>query len=140
MASIPSNEVTQADLEQWYRLQEELAAMRKSEMLLRLKIFGHYFPDPKEGTNSADLSDGYVIKGKRTINREIDKGGLLAMTPQLAEAGIPLAELVDWKPSLVLRQYRGLTAEQTHLFDQCLIVKDGAPALEIMKPKKRTSK
>ena len=38
-----------------------------------------------------------------------------------------------------IKEYRELTAEQTQLFDQCLIVKPGSPALEIVLPKKRAA-
>lgn len=136
MTNIPDNTVTQADLEHWYKLQEELKRIKASEMLLRQKIFGAYFPSPVEGTNSAPLGDGFVLKGKYTINREVDPGALGALRPRLLEAGIKADDIVQYKPSLVLKEYRTLTEEQTKLFDQCLIVKPGSPALEIVLPAK----
>jgi hypothetical protein len=36
----------------------------------------------------------------------------------------------------VLKEYRTLPEEQHQLFDQCLIVKPGSPALEIVLPAK----
>jgi len=135
MTNIPTNTVTQADLEEWYRLQEDLRRIRASEMLLRQRIFGAYFP-PVEGTNSAPLADGWVLKGKHTINRDIDLGALGAMKEQFAEAGISADALVQYKPSLVLKEYRTLTEEQRQLFDRALIVKPGSPALEIVLPAK----
>lgn len=136
MTSIPNNAVSQADLAEWYRLQEELKRIKASEMLLRQKIFGAYFPSPAEGTNSAPLADGWVLKGKHTINREIDPGAFGAMKEQFAQAGIAADSLVQYKPSLVLKEYRTLTEEQRQLFDRALIVKPGSPALEIVLPAK----
>jgi hypothetical protein len=136
MTNIPANTVSQEDLAEWYRLQEELKKIKASEMLLRQKIFAFYFPAPKEGTNDAPLDGGYVLKGKHTINREVDPGALGALKDKLLEAGIKADALVQYKPSLVLKKYRTLTEEQHQLFDQCLIVKPGSPALEIVSPAK----
>ena len=136
MTSIPNNAVSQEDLAEWYRLQDELKRIKASEMLLRQKIFGAYFPSPTEGTNSAPLADGWVLKGKHTINREIDPGALGAMKEQFVQAGIAADSLVQYKPSLVLKEYRTLTEEQRQLFDRALIVKPGSPALEIVLPAK----
>ena len=136
MTSISNNAVSQEDLAEWYRLQDELKRIKASEMLLRQKIFGAYFPSPAEGTNSAPLADGWVLKGKHSINREIDPGALGAMKEQFAQAGIAADSLVQYKPSLVLKEYRTLTEEQRQLFDRALIVKPGSPALEIVLPAK----
>lgn len=136
MTELPKNTVTQEDLTKWYELKEELARVKASEMLLRQKIFAGYFPAPVEGTNDAPLADGYVLKGKYSITRDVDPGAIGALKDQLLEAGIKADALVQYKPSLVLKEYRTLTKEQQDLFDQCLIVKPGSPALEIVLPKK----
>lgn len=139
MSQLPENAVTQADLAAWYEMSEQIKALKGKEMLLRQKIYKGLFHDPKEGTNSVDLADGYVLKGKRTINREIDPGALQALREKFTEAGILTDELVQYKPSLKIKEYRTLTEEQMHLFDQALIIKDGAPALEIVLPKRRSN-
>lgn len=136
MTTIPTNPVTQEDLAEWFRLQEQLKNIKASEMLLRTKIFGFYFPSPVEGTNSVPLTEGWVLKGKHTISREIDPGALGAMKEQFVQAGISADALVQYKPSLVVKEYRTLTDEQRQLFDRALIVKPGSPALEIVLPAK----
>lgn len=131
--------ITQADnilLEEWYVLQEQMKKDKAREMELRIKIFGAFFPEPEEGTNSFDLPEKWVLKGKRTINRNVDIAAFTALRPSLEAAGIRVVELVEFKPALSISQYRKLTDEQTHLVDQFLIIKDGAPALEIVLPKK----
>lgn len=136
MVEIPENEVTQADLSQWYTMQDELKKLRAAEMLLRQKIFKHFFPTPEEGTNNHELPDGWMLKGKHTVNRDIDQGAFQVLRQQFEEAGIHPDALVQYKPSLVKREYNTLTAEQRHLFDQALIVKPGSPSLEIVLPKR----
>ncbi len=136
MVNIPENQVTQKDLEQWYKIHEKLTKLKNEEQLLRTKIFKGMFHDPKEGTNSVDLADGYVLKGKRVINRTVDDAAFKSSIEELAKNGIPTDEIVKYKPELVTSAYRKLTEEQIQLFDTVLIVKDGMPGLEIVKPKR----
>ena len=136
MVNIPENQVTQQDMERWYTVQEQLSKLKNEEQLLRQKIFKGMFPDPKEGTNSVDLADGFVLKGKRVINRTVDDAAFKASVEELAKNGIATDQIVKYKPELVTSEYRKLTAEQINLFDTVLIVKDGMPGLEIVKPKR----
>jgi hypothetical protein len=136
MAEVPENEVTQQDLAVWYDLQQELKRVKAKEILLRKKIFGNAFPSPDEGTNSFPLNDGYVLKGKYSLQRDIDQGAFDAIKDKLRETKVNPDLLVQYKPSLVLREYRKLTEDQQLLFDECLIIKPGSPSLEIVLPKK----
>ena len=148
--------VTQAELVEWFQMKEALSALKAKEMLLRSRIYKYYFKDPKEGTNNLPLEDGTgaVIKGTRTIDRKVDEGQLQAMMQaqhaaieaNKAGAAMPLempvldyAKLIKWKPELAIREYRTLTDNERHFFDQCLIIKDGSPALEITIPKRVTT-
>lgn len=148
MVQVPQDQVTVNDLTVWFTMQEELKKLKASEMMLRKRIFGHYFPDPKEGTNTFVLPDDYQLKGKHTIQRDVDQGAYLAMNakdPQSEKSqfemqGINGDALVEWKPSLKLSLYRELTAEQQQFFDRCLLVKPGSPALEITPPAKKRGK
>lgn len=136
MPRLPENEVTVSDLMEWDRLRVQLTSVRNAEMLLRKKIFNHYFPAPKEGTNTAPLANGYVLKGNFPITRDVDTALLKVLLEQFNEAHISADSLIEYKAALVLRAYRTLTAEQQHLFDQCLIIKPGSPALDIVLPAK----
>jgi hypothetical protein len=128
--------VTQEDLNNWYTLNEQLAQIKEQEMELRKKIFGSYFPTPVEGTNIAELSAGYIIKGKRVISRTVDAENLVTMRPMLTQEGIAVDSLIKYKPELILPAYRALSEEQRLKFDNVLTIKDVSPALEIMKPKR----
>ena len=133
---IPKNTVSQKDLETWYQIQDTLKKLKAQEMILRKRIFEHYFPEPKEGTNSHELNDGYVLKAKYGLLRDIDVGELQSCGDLFAQAGISADALVQWKPFLKVKEYRQMTAEQRALFDRCLVIKPGAPSLEITLPKK----
>lgn len=142
MTTVPENTVTQADLAEWYKLQEDLKRIKASEMLLRTKIYKAFFKDPVEGTNTLPLDAGWVMKAKRTIQRDVDLAALQAnmklddKTQQsaLSSHGIHVEQLIKWVPELVLKEYRKLPAEQLAIFNECLVIKDGSPSLEIVLP------
>ena len=140
MSLVPPNTVTQADLEEWYKATEELTRAKQKEILLRLRIFKHYFPNPVEGTNTFALPDGYEIKGVHKINRTVEPAALEVLKPQFAEALISLDKLIKYEPDLVIKEYRTLTDDQRNLFDQALIVKDGTPDVKIVLPAKNKAK
>ena len=142
MTSIPENTVTQEDLSQWYQFQEQLKKLKAAELLLRMKIFKGMIKDPKEGTNTVPLAEGWVLKGKYVINRDVDQAALTVNTAvdpathmsRLSANGIHVEQLIKWKPELITKNYRTLTPEQQKIFDECLIIKEGSPQLEIMLP------
>lgn len=134
MTQVPPNIVTMQDLMEWDSLKQQLNVIKNKEMLLRKKIFGAYFPNPVEGTNTAPLNAGYELKGKYNIDRSVDEAALVALSAEFAKEGIIVDQLIKRKPELVLKNYRELTAEQRHTFDQCLLIKPGSPALEIKLP------
>jgi hypothetical protein len=124
----------------WFNKQKELRKVKAEEMEQRKLLYAHFFPNPEEGTNTAPLDGEWVIKGGRKISREIDPGELQARGEALAAAGLPLVNLVEWKPSLKLKEYRNLTDEQRTLFDFVLLIKDGSPSLEVAIPAKARPK
>lgn len=136
MSQIPENTVTQADMERWYIVQEQLSKLKNEEQMLRNKIFKGMFTNPVEGTNTVELEDGYALKGKRVINRTVDEAAFKASVEELAKNGIATDRIIKFKPELVVKEYRTLTDEQRNLFDCVLIIKDGMPGLEIVKPKR----
>jgi hypothetical protein len=136
----PKPKVTQEQMNQWYNMTQELKKLKASEMLLRKMIFGDYFAEPKEGTNTAPLDAGWVLKGVHKIDREVDIGALSVMKFELEKMGIRADVLVEYKPSLKVKEYRELTEEQQKLFDRCLIIKPGSPSLSIELPAKAAKK
>jgi hypothetical protein len=134
MAAIPKNQVTGADIQEWYRLKKELGILKSKEALLRQKVFDGLFPNPVEGTNTFPLEpvDGinYALKAVYPINRKIDAALLSVHLPLLRET-LPVDKLIKYPPDLVLAEYRTLTAEEQKLFDSVMEIKPGMPGLEI---------
>lgn len=140
MTEVPTA-VTQADIEAWYKLQEQLASVKAAEAMLRARIFRGIFTNPVEGTNNHDLGDGFVLKGGRVVNRKVLEPEVEAYKVRMKEPGSNLPKfkfdtLIKWKPELVKSEYNKLTDEERHQFDQVLEIKDGTPSLEIVKPKR----
>jgi len=135
--AMPVEVVSQEDLETWYKLQEQLEKIKAQEMELRKKIFTAYFPNPVEGTNSAPLTEGWVLKAVYPIRREPEQAALEVLKEELRAKGIPVDNLIKYKPELVTAMYRQLTDEQRNLFDQVLVIKPGSPQMEVMLPKRK---
>lgn len=140
MTEIPEPEVNMELLAKWFAMAQEISKLKQQEGLLRKRIFTHFFPKPKEGTNTHILPDGYQLKATHVVNRTVDPATVRTLRESFVEKQIPIDDLVDWKPSLVKSIYNGLTEEQQHLFDQCLIVKDGSPTLTISAPSTKPGK
>lgn len=128
--------VTQEEMSEWFNLTVELARVKEREMELRKKIFGAYFPMASEGVNDFPLAGGFVLKGTRKIDRKVDEAMLAAKQNELLEKKIPVSSLIKWKPELVTKEYRKLTDADRIIFEQILDIKDGAPSVEIVKPKR----
>lgn len=140
MTAIPPNLVTPADILEWEESVKMLRLVKAREMLLRKRIFTAFFPAPHEGTNKAPLANGWELKGGYTLNREVDGGAFLTMRQKFLESGIRVDDIVRFKPELAKTVYNGLVEAQRHLFDQCLVIKEGSPTLEILLPAKAKAK
>lgn len=128
--------VNQKDFDRWYIMQQQLKDLKEEEAALRLKIYKAAFPEAHEGTNSLQLTEGFVLKAKVTINRNVDIAAFEALKPKLLEEHIKVDQLVRFKPDLGVTYYKTLDEEERNLVDQFLIIKEGSPALEVVKPKR----
>lgn len=135
MSAIPAEPpVTMADLGAWFEMKKQLQALQASEMLLRKRIAKHYFPAPKEGTNTFVLPDGYRLQLVHGIDRKLDMPAFETLKDDFIKRGIPADHLIRYKVELALPAYRELTAEEQMVFDQCLTIKDSSPSMKVEKP------
>lgn len=134
MIAVPS--VTMDEVALWYKMKEDLSKLKVAESLLRKRIFGHYFPAPEEGVNKFPLNDGtgFVIKGTRKIDRKVDEALLSLKFQELRDKNINPDVFLKRTYELKVSEYRKFTDEEIKLVDQILIIKDGSPELEIVKP------
>lgn len=135
--------VTAEDYARWYKMNEELTALKAAEAMLRQRIFKHCFPTPTEGEkdNKFPLNDGTgaIVQGTYVINRTVDEQQLDGLREAIAAEGsnlpqINLAKLIKWKPELVKAEYNKLTDEERNTMDQALVIKPGMPGLKIKIP------
>lgn len=135
---LPVAQTTQEDLFRWYKLKADLAQIKDAEMELRKRIFADKFPDPKEGTNRLSLppiegrEDKYDLMVVHSIDRTLDMALFNLNLDRMREAGIAPDVMVKYKPELVIGEYRKLTDAQKFIFDQVLIIKNGAPQMDIV--------
>jgi hypothetical protein len=143
MVLIPERQVTVEHLKEWFILKQQLDEMKGKEVVLRQFIFNGLFTNPTEGINKHDVNDGTgaVVKGTHVINRSVQIEELEKLEESLKnDSNLPkldLEKLVKWKPEVSIKEYRTLTDEQRHLFDQALVIKPGMPGLEICIPKRK---
>ena len=135
MSEIPVNQVSVQDMIAWEKLAKELVRVKAAEMILRKKIFGEAFPNPKKGVNRIDLANGYKLKGEYNIDYKLDEAGFLATKDELLKAGIPVDSVTRIKHELDLRNYNGLTKSQKLLMAAVVTAKPAAPTLTIEAPK-----
>jgi hypothetical protein len=147
VVAIPEQEVTMKTVTQWYEAVRLLNNAKSLEMALRKRIFGKHFPNPVEGVNEIEMPygpPGYIMKGTYKLDRKVDEAIAKALAPKFEEAKIPVAELIKLKPELSVSEYRKLQAAaevgeegkaRLVLFEQCLIIKPGAPELKIVEKK-----
>lgn len=145
------------------RIARECAPLIEQERAARAELFNHFFPTPKEGTNTHVLPDGFQLKGTYPIDRKVDADVVTTLrslrlvdlpAPLLAElhidpaafgSGTLVAEalrlnidaLLEYEPKLKTKEYRTLTAEQAAIFDRCLTAKPGSITLAVADPPKR---
>ena len=136
-----------AKLMEWDAAKKALATAQAREILLRLEIFKHIFPDPKEGTNTFVLPSKWQVKGVYKINRSVDKVVLntyRTIDPATGKTPLQLNNISDaiikWTPDVNMTLYKELTKEQRQFFDNTLTIKEGTPGLSIEEPSKRGAK
>ncbi len=115
----------------WTKAKAELAKAKDREMDLRKSISKELFPAPTEGVNTHELGKGYKIKMTHKLNRTIDEASLSSVLERLPNA----EECVKYKPELAIKKFKALSDEDRLIFEECLVTKPGAPALELVIPK-----
>lgn len=138
-------------LQAWVDSESALKSAKESEMALRKQVV-ELFPElaeKKEGTAYAPLANGWQLKVVKKQNYNLnDKNGACdaALLAYENAAGTPeehgrrkliTERLVSWKPSLSIKEYRDADAELLKALEPVLTITDGAPALELVEPKKK---
>lgn len=123
-------------LYRWYSMTADLAKLKTEEILLRKEIFGEAFPVPVEGTSYFDLPDGYRLQARYDLDRKIDAAMLVHMRDALANIGVAIDPLLNWKVELKTANYKLLADEARTLFDNIITTSPSTPQLKIIAPVK----
>lgn len=121
----------------WHELQELLKMVKKAEMEMRKEMGLAFFneDDLTEGVNTAEIGQGWKLKNKHTLKRDIDEGSLAAVLKKMPKGSED--KLIKYKPSLVLKEYRRLSDKELKIFDEAITMKPGSLALELCPPKEK---
>jgi hypothetical protein len=126
---------------EWTAAKAELDRAKAHELECRHALCGQVFPNaPSEGTTTVDLGAGYKLKLVTKFNYNLSANETDTALDAIAASGNAGAftadRLVTWKPSLSIREYRGLSPAHRALIDEALTITEAAPALELIEPKK----
>jgi hypothetical protein len=122
-----------ARLQAWYIKQQELSTLKVAEVLDRKDLAAYYFTAPREGTNRLDIGGGYELKLDHKFNYKVDEGAVdNVAASEIKNRKLPWDDLFDYKPTLNMKTYRKLTAEQKAFVDGLLEITDATPALSIV--------
>lgn len=120
-------------LAEWFRLSAELKSIQEKEAVLRKEVFATFFPNPREGTNTAVLADGHTLRATYKLTRSIDADALPPVLEQLGQGSREF--LLKTKIGLNMGAYRKLTRDQQNIMDSALVIKPGTPSMKIVPPK-----
>lgn len=115
--------------EQWLQAAADLKRMKGEELALRLEICKDVLGDKLEGTQN-EFADNHRFKITATakLNRTIDRSVLETIWEDLTDEE---RQCIDYKPSLVLGNYRQIEEEGGKLID-AVTVKPATPTLKIV--------
>ena len=137
-------EVLKANLlDRWYQAVQAAAEAKLTieyEQGIRKELAAMFFPTPDEGTNTYALAQGWNLKLTHKIDRKIDEAALEAVKVQLREINVNPDALINMKPSLDTKAYKGLkqvNPDAAKMFEFALIIKDASPTIELVAPKQK---
>jgi hypothetical protein len=126
----------------WDQLQEELGRIKDLEMLARKAIFKKAWPSYKIGVNNYPLMNGWMLKGTGKINYRLDKDMFPQVRTGLASMGLSLDDYIRVAYSLAEGPYNKIVADESQnktagaVLRQMITSSEGAPTLEIVKPRR----
>lgn len=94
-------------------------------------LAAHFFPvHNPEGIQRAVVGE-YAVMIEPKVNRTLDPVALPAVLKKMNKGSEE--KLIDWKPSLKLENWRGLSAKQKEIFAEAMTSKPGKTTFEIVK-------
>lgn len=134
----------------WQQTKTDLEEAKQLEMDMRKYVVSRAFPQAEEGTNTAELGNGYslkaVVKYNYNLKDNITVKNTLTRIAQIGNSGTFVADkLVSWSPSFLLTEFRMLESNAAEGSEEAkailkevhsmLNVTEAAPTLSIKAPK-----
>jgi hypothetical protein len=135
----------------WQEAKLALEKAKVAEMDWRKYIVKRAFPNPEEGTNTAELGNGYELKAVIKYNYKLDadnekiERGLDEIRKTGNQGAFIADRLVSWTPNFLVTEYRNLQAQaddgseeakkMLNIVNSFLTIDEGAPTLNIKEPK-----
>lgn len=125
---------------EWESEKVLLERAKARELDLRKRIVEFAFSKDKlEGTERVSLGNGYEAKAVKHLNYSftsvIALKHAIDMLMSSGEEGKFIAlRLIKWKAELIVSEYKLLSEQHRGIIDAVLVVKEGTPTLEIVKP------
>ena len=114
-------------LEQWKMLSDKLKAAKAMEMEMRKEIVAFLQPKALPGTFDHD-NLVMKVKVKIGLNYKFDQEELDAREEDMTNAE---AACINYKPSLLMKNYKMIPGDNREELDACLIVTLAAPTLTV---------
>lgn len=147
MAEKELDPVVDAMIDQWWELKALMKPIKDSlkpfedvELRLRQAIVGKLWPaaEGHEGTKYHDLGHGFKLKANVKIKRSIDEAALPAVEELFnKQFDRDPKDIFPRNPSLDLKKFRELPAEEQKVILQALVVKPESPTLELVEPEEK---
>ena len=123
-------------LQDWYFAKSELDRVKERERILRDQLVAKFrTSEDQEGSVGVDIGAGYKLRIAFGLNRTVDVAAWSAIESELRDAGADTINLINWKPTLSIKEYNNLTADQRAIMDACVESKPKTPTLTIVEPK-----
>lgn len=131
-----------AKLTEWEAADLALAKAKSNESRLRSEVVLLFWGvnPPDSGTENIPLNDGYKLKAvfKQNVTladkEEVDKA-LTKIEKAGAEGKLLAERLIQWKPSLVKKEYDLLPDKYRKIINEVITTNPGTPSLAIVVPK-----
>jgi hypothetical protein len=117
-------------LAEWRQISDWMEQAKAREMALRKELVSFLSPNGSEGSVKFQ-GPGFVIAVTHKLTRSLDAAALESVMMQLPE-DVRMGKLISYKPEFSTKVYRDLAPDHRKIFEQALVIKEGAPALEII--------
>jgi len=101
---------------------------KSEELKLRKELAAHFLKGKHVGTHNFTEGE-FLVKAVKKVSTSLDKETLEAMFDDFSNEE---RECIAFKPSLIMKEYKNLDAENREYLDMCVIVKPSLPAITVV--------